>query len=166
MCVCPRRGDVKKSSGLPEGPSFPPEFRRPGFGEEVTPHGGGGVCLARPCGLSLKLPSSREPKFMKCPLQARYSSCPANKTKTNTNTKQKTHKRVEEKYTDKINSKCCTSYKKGSKRYELMRIGEIASHDGCVGTWRKGRAGPAGARRQVSRAWRGGQGLGLDGAPQ
>lgn len=35
------------------GPQFPPEFRRPGFGEEVTPHVGGWVggllCRAQQC---------------------------------------------------------------------------------------------------------------------
>lgn len=35
-----------------------------------------------------------------------------------------------------------------------MKIGETASHDGCVGSWREGRAGPPGAGRQVSRVWR------------
>lgn len=35
-----------------------------------------------------------------------------------------------------------------------MKIGETASHDGCVGFWREGRAGPPGAGRQVSRVWR------------
>lgn len=44
--VCTRRGDFKKSSGLPWSPSFPPEFRRPSFGEEVMPRLLGLPCLA------------------------------------------------------------------------------------------------------------------------
>lgn len=35
-----------------------------------------------------------------------------------------------------------------------MKIGEIASHNGCVGSWKEGRAGHLGAGRQLSRVWR------------
>lgn len=83
--------------------------------------------------------------------------------------KQKTpHKQVEEKYTDKINSKCCASYTKGSKCYEFMRIGEATFHSVWIGVWDPGGKAQLGllGRGGGGAECGGGRGLGPDQEPQ